>query len=202
MVQQRLSRGNQEPDDIRAMKIDANFDDVFDMVQVLAADFAILGTVAPQQMLNGSPKGALNLNSGLYEFESMFSLTNMSISSGTFGFALGGTATFDSQMWTALANSASPFSTESSDQVSFNIAANTALDAAATTGVGWAWIRGMFRLSKAGTVIPQVSFSVPGSISTVKKNSFFRVKKLSQTVLAAVISPPLPLPSANTPFWS
>jgi hypothetical protein len=200
--QQRLDRNNNEDDVVRIARIDANFDDIFDLVQVLNVDFPFIATTAAQQLLNGSPNGAINLDSGLYEFETMFSITNMSTSSGTFGFALGGTATFDSQQWTALANSASPLSTESSDQVSFNIAANTALDAAATTGVGWAWIRGLFRLLAKGTVIPQVSFSTVGTIATVKKNSFFRVKKLSAISKAVLISPPMPLPSANTPFWS
>lgn len=202
MSQQRLSRSGQNSLDLTTEQIDANFDDLFDVVQALDADFHLITKTAAQQMLNGSPNGALNLNVGLYEFETQFSLTGMSVSSGEFGFALGGSATFDSQQWSAFANGSTPFATEASDQVTFNTAANTALIAASTTGVGWAWIRGIFRLSAKGTVIPQVSFTVAGSIAAVKKNSFFRVKKLSQTYTAALIAPPLPAPSANTPFWS
>jgi hypothetical protein len=182
--------------------IDANFDDLFDVVAILDADFTFLAKTAAQQLLNASPNGALNVPVGLYEFECEFSITNMSTSSGTFGFALGGSATLDSQAWSSYALASSPLSGEASDAVSFNTAANTALTANSTTGIGWAHIRGVFRVSAGGTIIPQVSFTVGGAISTVKKNSFFRCKKLNQNYKAAIIQPPLPRPSGNTPFWS
>jgi hypothetical protein len=202
--QQRIDRSGSESDVLRFAKIDANFDDVFDIVQVLNANYVFLATVAPQQLFNGSPNGAINLPVGLFEFECMFDMTGLSATSSTFGFALGGSATLDSQKWQATANK-NTRGTQANGQSTLNTTANAALTAASTTKEGWAYIYGMFRVSAAGTVIPQVSFSVitnGGQFPVIQKNSYFRVKKLSQIYTAAVIAPPLPTPSPNMPFWS
>lgn len=202
MTQNRIDRSGNVSEFLQLANIDSNFDELFDIIQILDADFTFAAITGVQQLLNASPKGALNIAKGLYFFECMFNLTNMSSSSGSFGFALGGTATLDSQMWTALANKASPIATEASDQTSVNTAANTALTANTTSTVGWAWIKGMFRVSGIGTIIPQLTFTTGGVISTVKKNSYFRVLKKSQTFSASLISPPSPLPTPTSPFWS
>lgn len=203
MGQQRLDRNNNEDDVVRIARIDANFDDVFDIAQVLSADYTFVSTIAAQKLLNGSPNGALNLPVGLFEFDCMFFMTGLSTASSTFGFALGGTATIDSQAWQATANKA-VHGTQANGQSTYNTTANAALTASTTTTEGWAYLCGVFRLSAAGTIIPQVTFSSVsgGTISTVTKNSFFRCKKLSQNFKAALIAPPLPLPSPNVPFWS
>ena len=53
-------------------------------------------------MLNATANGAVTLAAGTYEFEAFFALTNLSSTSGTFGFALGGTATF-TESWLSIA---------------------------------------------------------------------------------------------------
>lgn len=202
MTQNRLDKSASQELSYLIRDIDANFDELFDVMQVLDADFNFSAITGVQPLLNGSKNGAVNLSAGLYFFESMFSLAGMSASSGSFGFALGGNAVFDSQLWMALANKASPIATEASDQTSVNVTANTALTAATTSTVGWAWIKGLFRLSGGGTVIPQITFTNAGIIQTVKKNSYFRVMKRSQIFNQVVISPPQPLPTPTSPIWS
>ncbi len=203
MTQKRIDRSGNQSDPYMLANIDSNFDDIFDVMQISDADYTFLATVTPHQMFNGSPNGALNLSVGLYEFDCQFGLKNISTSSGSIGFALGGTATLDSQRWIALARLGLE-TNPTGPGMSYNSAAQTTLIAVGTNGNGWSWIRGIFRVSANGTVIPQVSVTTVtgGPVCTVEKNSFFRVKKLSQTYSAVIIQPPLPLTSPNTPFWS
>lgn len=198
MTQKRLDRTNQEMLDLALAKIDGNFDDVFDIMQVLDVAFTLASQTGAQAMFNGSPNGALNLPAGLYEFECQFALSVLSATSGAFGFALGGGATIESQAWQANAIKAA-LATAAAGAMSYNTAANVLIAAATTNTVGWAYISGVFRLSVGGTVIPQLS-QTTASAAVVAKNSYFRAKKLSQAFAAAVISPPQPNPSGIS--WS
>ena len=203
MTQKKIDRTGSQSNQEMLSAVDANFDDLFDLVQILDADYTFVATVSAQQLLNASPNGALNVRPGLYEFECMFDMTGLSTASSTFGFALGGSATLDSQKWQATANKAT-LATAAASQSTVNIAANVALATATTNAVGWAYICGVFRVSSIGTVIPQVSFSTVatgGTIPTVKKNSFFRAKKLSEIYTASLIAPPV-APGPPTSQWS
>ncbi len=201
MSQNRIDRSGNQSDPYMLANIDGNFDDVFDVVQILNADFTFAAITNAQPILNGSPNGALNVPVGLFEFECLFDITNMSGSSGSFGFALGGSATLDSQKWVSVASKATD-ATEVNPTVTYNVAANTALTGNNSNTVAWGWIRGVFRVSGIGTIIPQVTFTNAGVISTIKKNSFFRCKKLNQDYKASIIQPPLPRPSPNILYWS
>ena len=202
MSQQRIDRSGNQNGPVALASIDSNFDDLFDIMQILDADFTFVAKTGFQPMFNASPNGALNLPVGLYEFETLYDIANMSLSSGTWGFALGGSATIESQKWIALARSGT-FTTSSATNSTYNTASNPDIGAFATNGLGFAHIRGVFRLSSSGTLIPQISVTTfAGAVPSMKKNSFFRVKKLSQVFTQALIAPPLPVPSPNTPFWS
>lgn len=192
MTQKRIDRGNQDSTDKNLFNIDANFDDVFDVLAVLPAAYSLTSQTAAQKLLNTSPTGALSLPVGTYEFETEFELTSMSASSGGFGFALGGSATF-TQAWSAIAQiGADPLSTPVAPVVSWNTAANVELaTAAASKGDGWARIRGILRVTVPGTIIPQVSLTV-AAVAIVSINSFFRLKKISQSATAGIIQPPSP----------
>jgi tartrate dehydratase alpha subunit/fumarate hydratase class I-like protein len=130
-------------------------------------------TTAAQKLFNASTNGAVTVPVGTYFFECFFSLSSMSASSGTFGFALGGTATIAAQLWeseasmTALATAVTPY-------VTVNTAANVALTAVNTTGLGWAKITGKIRVSVTGTVIPQFSLGVAAT-PVVGVDSYFRI---------------------------
>ncbi len=73
-----------------------------EQIEVLSSPYTLTATTSPQKMLNATANGAITLAAGTYEFEAFFALTNLSSTSGTFGFALGGTATF-TQAWQAIA---------------------------------------------------------------------------------------------------
>lgn len=151
--------------------------------QCLSAAYTLTSQTAAQKLLNASSNGAVTLQIGTYQFECMFELTSMSATSGTFGFALGGTATF-TQAWTASA-AMTPLATPLSPQLSYNTTANTALATAGTTSAGNAWIKGIIRVTVAGTVIPQVSLSVAAA-AIVSTNAYFKVSPMGAAAVTNV----------------
>ncbi len=151
---------------------------------LLTAAYTLTSQTAAQKLLNATANGALTLAVGTYEFECEFSLSGMSASSGSFGFALGGTAVL-TQMWTADAVKTAPVATPAATSSTFNTAANAALVAANLLTAGYASLRGILRVTTAGTVIPQVSLGVAAP-AIVGANSYFKVSPLGSNAVASV----------------
>ncbi len=74
-----------------------------------------------------------------------------------------------------------PGATVSTAQLTFNTAANTALDSATTNTNGEGFIKGIIRVTVAGTVIPQISMT-QANAAIVAANSYFKVKPLGGAV--------------------
>lgn len=125
---------------------------------VLITAYTLTSQTAAQKLFNTSTNGAVTLDTGLYEFECLMKLSAMSATSGTFGFAFGGTAVRN-EAWLSfgIKNTLSAISTISS---TFSTAANTAITGNTTSTVGMAFIKGIVRITTGGTLIPQVSLSV------------------------------------------
>lgn len=142
---------------------------------------------AAQKLFNAPTNGAITVGSHrTYRFECEFDLSSMSSSSGAFGFAFGGTATFDFLNWSssgnkaAIATAAAPQATKNS-----NSAANTAIVTATTNTVGWAHISGILRVNAGGTIIPEVSLGVAAA-AVVGQDSYFRMSPLGVDTVASV----------------
>ena len=151
--------------------------------QVLTTAYTLTSQTAAQKLLNATTNGAVTLPVGTYEFECLFSLTSMSSTSGSFGFALGGTATF-SQAWQAIADKG-VLATASNPQQTFNTAANTVLATAGTGTTGEAMIKGIITVTVTGTVIPQVSLTVAAA-AVVGVGSHFRIAPLGSSSVTNV----------------
>jgi hypothetical protein len=154
-----------------------------EQLMLLSSAYTLTSQTAAQKLFNGSTNGAVTLPAGTYQFECMFSLSSMSATSGSFGFALGGTAT-KTESWRATAVKAAP-ATANSDQETYNTAANTTLVAANTTTTGYATIRGIIRVTVAGTIIPQVSLGVAAA-AVVGANSYFKISPLGGSAVVTV----------------
>ena len=139
------------------------------------SNYTLVSQTAAQQLFNGSTGGQVGLTAGAYAFECNFNLSSLSATSGSFGFALGGTATF-TQYWTANATK-SAFATATSGTLTFNTSANTSITSASTTTTGFAVIQGIIIVAGAGTVIPQVSQTVAAA-ALVGPGSFFRIRPI------------------------
>jgi hypothetical protein len=145
---------------------------------VLNTPYTLTSQTAAQKLFNNTTNGAVTLPVGTYQFECIFSLSSMSTSSGSFGFAMvAGTAVIGSQGWLVIANKTAP-TAGSTALMSYNTAANTALLAANTTTTAQAFIRGIIKITTAGTVIPSVSLGVAAA-AIVGNNSYFKISPIT-----------------------
>lgn len=151
-----------------------------EQVILLNTAYTLTSQTAAQKLFNASTNGAVTLPVGTYQFECFYSLSSMSSSSGSFGFALGGAATF-TQQWMSIAQKSNVTLTVAvTGQTTFSTTANTALATASTTTAGYALIRGIINVTVAGTVIPQVSLGVAAA-AVVGVGSRFKVSPFSGT---------------------
>lgn len=147
------------------------------------ATYTLTSQTAAQKLFNSVSNGTVTLVPGTYEFDCVFSLSSMSSSSGSFGFALGGAATF-TQYWWSNANKAT-LATAAGGQVTYNTAANTAIATATTATVAFARCGGVLVVTVGGTIIPQVSLGVAAA-AVVGVGSYFKIRALGDS--AAVSS--------------
>ena len=154
-----------------------------DQYMLQQATYTLTSQTAAQKLFGVSTNGAVTLVPGTYEFDCVFSLSSMSSSSGSFGFALGGGATF-TQYWWSSANKAT-LATAASGQVTYNTAANTALVTANTNTVAFARCGGIIIVTVGGTVIPQVSLGVAAA-ATVGIGSYFKIRALGSAAVTSI----------------
>lgn len=140
---------------------------------LLSSPYTLTSQTGAQKLFNATTNGALTLAVGTYEFICQYSMSSMSGTSGSFGFALGGTATF-TQAWTSNAIKETTQSTAGAGSITFNTAANTAIASNSTGTGGFATIAGFIRVTVAGTVIPEVSLG-NAAAAVVAANSFFSI---------------------------
>ena len=147
---------------------------------VLNATYTLTSQTAAQKLFNNTANGAVTLPVGTYFFECFYSLSSMSATSGSFGFALGGAATFTQQWRSEAQKGTGTLATATATQATYNITANTTIATASTNTVGYALISGVINVTVAGTVIPQVSLGVAAA-AVVGIGSYFRINAASPT---------------------
>jgi hypothetical protein len=154
-----------------------------EQIAILAASYTLTSQTAAQKMFDTtvSPNGAISLSVGFYEFECGFGLSSMSTTSGSFGWTLGGAATFTTT-WISSAKSGTA-ATAGTANITYNTGANTSLVTANTTGLGQCTITGIISVTVAGTIIPQISLTVAAA-AVVATNSYFKIRKISGTTTA------------------
>jgi hypothetical protein len=156
-----------------------------EQIILLQSAYTLTSQTAAQKLFNTPANGQVTLTAGTYEFECFYYLSSMSSTSGSFGFALGGTATMTQFFW-SLAAKANPAATTTAANSTYNVtAANTALSAATVNTVGYANISGIINVSVSGTVIPQVSLGVAAA-AVVNIGAYFRIRPIGNTTVTSV----------------
>jgi hypothetical protein len=153
---------------------------------LLQSPYTLVSQTAAQAMFNVPTNGQVTLTTGTYQFDCFYSLSSMSSSSGSFGFAFGGSATI-SQTWMATARKSALTDTATTNPsvTSYNTAANTGLTAANTVTTGFARVNGVVIVTVAGTLIPQISLGVAAA-AAVGTGSYFRISPLGTTTVTSV----------------
>jgi hypothetical protein len=142
----------------------------------LTADYTLLNQTAAQKLFNVTTNGALTLPTGLYFFDVLLSISAMSSTSGNAQFQLvgGGTAVVDQVLYHAVgvdgnANTAATQTGSTSNQ-------SNSPASIVTAGTGTAMqvsIRGTFRVTTSGTIIPSIA-QVNAAAAVVAAGSYFR----------------------------
>ena len=148
-------------------------------------------TTAQQKLFNASTNGALTLPIGTYRYEAIVYLTTMSATSGNgaFGILGAGTATvasalsmasgIDAAIGNGAAVSGSTWVGVTSNAAIVTAAGNTALSVL---------IRGTFRVSVAGTIIPSFTLTTAAA-AVVQTNTYFMCRRISDSATATTYGP-------------
>jgi hypothetical protein len=144
---------------------------------------------AAQKMFASPTNGALTIAAGrMYEFECIFALASMSATSGSFGWALTGTATFTEIKWMSWAAKLATIATGTTPAAlvsTYNTtAANTALVAANTAVAGFALIIGTFISNAGGTIIPSISLGIAAT-AVLSQGAIFKARALGNSAASA-----------------
>lgn len=149
----------------------------------LSASYTLTSTTATQKLFNATTNGALSLPAGTYEYRCQFRLSSMSATSGNLAFSIlgGGTAAIgansmscvtgqDNVTTAAAAQSGLIFTGATSP--SPIVTASTATDVSMQ-------VRGMFRVTTTGTIIPSVALTTAAA-AVVNAGSHFICKQRSR----------------------
>ena len=134
----------------------------------------------------GPTNGSVTLPIGTYQYECVFALTGMSATSGSYGFNLGGAATKTWNYQASTSKTSTALATGMATLQAWGTSATTALMPATTGTVGTALIKGIIRVTVAGTVIPQVSLTV-ASAAVIQAGSYFKVSPLGNVSTVATV---------------
>ena len=152
----------------------------------LSAPYTLTSQVGAQKIFNSTTNGAVTLAAGTYKFECGLSLTNLSTTSGSFGFALGGTVTIGSQAWNATTAKPTSLATGTPQPTfSFSTANNASLIPNNVNALATTYITGMLRISTTGTLIPSITLSTANA-ATVGTNSYFRITSIGANTVSSV----------------
>lgn len=155
------------------------------------ATYTLTSTTAAQKLFNASTNGALTLPIGTYRYEALLYLTAMSTTAGNGAFGLlgAGTATISSALSQAVGVDGIIAAGGGASQSYWTgVTSNAAIMTAVTTTSLNVSIRGTFRVSAAGTIIP--SFSLTTAVAAVvEPNSYFNTTRISTSATAVTFGP-------------
>jgi hypothetical protein len=154
---------------------------------MLSADYPFpTSTTSTQKLFNATTNGALTLGLGVYDYEARFRLSSMSGTTGNASFSIlgAGTAVIGSNSYSYITGQDNVTATPAAQSgIFFTGAAATAPIVTASTATDLAvHIRGMFRVTTAGTVIPSVGLTTAAAASvTIGSHIVFKRRSTLST---------------------
>lgn len=157
------------------------------------ATYTLTSNTSQQKLFNASTNGALTLPIGTYRYEALLYLSSMSNTTGNaaFGILGAGTATLatgvlSQALGADAASAAGGVAAGSSYWIGNTSAASMVTpQTAAALGVS---LRGTFRVSAAGTIIPSITL-VTAAAAVVNINTYFMCRRISTSDTATTYGP-------------
>jgi hypothetical protein len=161
-----------------------------DQFIILTSDYTLANSGAQQKLFNAPANGALTVvASTTYQYEMWLVITGMSATSGNVTLSLlgGGTATIAGTM-AIFGLDATTLSTSSDGaSATFDHTSTVVTAAFPTTGTAvGAYVRGIFRCTGAGTVIPSCALNTAIGTAVVETGSFFRCWAIGSDTVQSV----------------
>lgn len=162
--------------------------------KVLAANNTLASSTSAQAIFDDTGTGAITVASDTtYEFEMLLYVNTMSATSGNATFSIGGstgpnpgTAVLESVMyqWHGLDNTTP--TTVAAGQYGISITDASAVLATAGTGTSMiVSMKGIFRVTTGGTIIPSIAL-VTATAAVVAKNSYIKISPLGTSTVASI----------------
>ncbi len=154
---------------------------------VLSSDFTLTNGTSAQNVFAGT-QDAVNVTTSTYEFEAQYLLSTGTTTTRTISTLFGGTATLTNITYTAeLSTGAANTMTTTISKTNVSGAAAKVLDATNTNAEAVITLKGIIRVSAAGTLIPQIQFSAaPGATNKCLTNSFFKLTPIGSGTMTSV----------------
>jgi hypothetical protein len=153
----------------------------------LISNYAASTAVGAQRIFNTSTSGALSVTGGtIYEVEGVISIARAGGTAGNLQLGFGGTATYTSLGYSAACTNGAATAAASNNLFVTTAALTTVTPTAATGITNNCVIKGLIRVSGAGTVIPQFSVTVAPTSVTVNANSYMKFTPLGASGTAFV----------------
>lgn len=148
-------------------------------------------TTSPQKLFNASTNGALTLPIGTYRYESFLNIDFMAVTgtNAAFGILGAGSATVSSALSQAVGVDGVVGTAAAASQSFWTgvTSTNPMAVASATSTLGIV-IRGVFRVSVAGTIIPSITLGTAATART-RVNSYFMCRRISTSDTATTYGP-------------
>lgn len=156
------------------------------------AAYTLTSSTSPQKLFNASTNGTLSLQVGTYRYETFIYMTAMSATSGNgvFGILGAGSATLSSALSQVLGQD---LAIATVGNISGQYYIGSATTTSSIVGVGTATtlgvtVRGTFRISVAGTIIPSFTLLTAAS-AIVQPNTYFTCRRISSSDTATTYGP-------------
>lgn len=156
------------------------------------SDYTLANLPTAQKLFDGSTNGALFLPIGTYRYEAFLNLDNMSATSGNISFGVlgAGSATVASYLSQAVGIDGAVGTAAAASQSFWASATSNSpiVTASVTTTLGIT-IRGTFRVTVAGTIIPSITLATQVATARTRTNSYFSTTRISTSATATTYGP-------------
>lgn len=158
---------------------------------LVSGGVSTLTATTATQRITGSSSNDLNIPVGTYDYQLMFYITAMSATSGNFGLSLvgAGTATISSSLTQVIGTDS--LATVVAAQSGYYTTSTTLaapVVTASTSTAAFVMLKGSFRVSVAGTMIPSIALTT-AIAATVQPNYSFFVKRRDTSATATSYGP-------------
>lgn len=150
---------------------------------MLVADYTLTNTGSAQKAFDTTANGRVTLPTGVYEYEAFLYLTGMSGSSGNLTWDLLGAGSATADRWAHQSSGLDSTTPLASGNRTGLASVTSALNPMVGTGVGTgmvATVRGMFRITAGGTMIPSVTLATAVA-AVMKSGSYVRIARVGDS---------------------